>query len=128
MIVRGATLSQLLKAADNAGVVVKGGDKVGRGIRFTLGLVSERWRRTSTSIFHEGRKVNAVCVHGHLEFFRRLYDLAPNALVIAGRDGTVRYESAADLEAKAPAVIDSNVGSQMYPVRYGDACVCGQEA
>lgn len=129
MIVRGATREQIEAAGTQTGIRIKHTGTAGRGLRFTLGLGdpgpdgTRRYQRTSASAFQNGRKVNAVCFHGHRDFMEALFRAVPDAVLVSGK---ARYDGVGDFNAYADFVGDSNVGSKMYPVGYRDACECGQ--
>ena len=57
MIVRNVTVEDIMGAAQDAGVSIRNLRPHGRGFRFTLGLVGERFRRLGL----RRNKVNAVC-------------------------------------------------------------------
>ena len=118
MIVRNSTEEAVYAAAKDVNVNIVNARPAGRGIRFTLGLTGEKqYQRTGFT----GRKVNAVCFHGHLEFMRALYRRSPEAKIITSM---ATYESANDLEYGEGAVADRNVGSMMNPALYHELCTC----
>lgn len=103
----------------------------GRGIRFTLGLKSELFYRRGRSIIerppytrtnrNHTRTVSAVCWHGHRDFMRRVYIFAPDTIFVTG---IARWEDAAHFELNFEASGDRNIGSQVEPCAYRDACYC----
>lgn len=105
MIARGVTQEQLEQAATEAGVDV--GRRLrpeGRGFRFTLSLIGERYRRRS----HRGRRIAAVCYHGHYAFMEALFRQVPTAVIVSA---LARYDSVESFRRKAPA-------------SYDEACFC----
>jgi hypothetical protein len=76
-----------------------------------------KWQRVSP----RGRKVHAVCWHGHLAFMRSLYKRNPEAKI---RTAQMDYNSAQDLEAQKMESYHTNIGSVAFPSKYGEACDC----
>ena len=74
------------------------------------------------------RRIWSVCFHGHFQFMREVYALAPEAVIRSGLrlmgENEIVYRSLADLERIAPAVGETNIGSGRYPLALEDACVC----
>jgi hypothetical protein len=131
MIIRHITLEQLQQAADAAGVRLVGPHtehrprKEGRGFRCRLGLIGEQYRRLG----HTGRRVNAVCWHGHYAFMAALFALAPDAVIITA---SARYDGSGAFNREVGRydggrAYNQNIGSQFRPLTYGDACTCGEE-
>lgn len=91
MIIRNATLDQIARAADNAGVVVYNANAHGSRkpyFRLQIQRLDNRYVARSLS----GRKAGgAVCFHGHYNFFDALFQIAPKAEVETGRHGAVSY-------------------------------------
>jgi hypothetical protein len=133
MLFRNCTDLDLHAAADRARVRLVNLRPEGRGFRATLGLLADpdgappapHWQRRSAS-WRNPRRVNAVCWHGHAVFFLHLFLLEPRTKVRGGRsmEGPTTYDGAADFLWKYDATGDENIGSQMYPVAYRDACGC----
>lgn len=130
MRIRNATEAQVLAAAEAAKVGIR--EIETRGVRVpevkvTLApLGGDIYRRTGFRPTSTGKyqRINAVCFHGHLAFFRALYALAPAAQVftttmLGGRP--VTYVSAAHLEEVAPDVGSLEV-MRGLPMKL--ACVC----
>jgi hypothetical protein len=63
----------------------------------------------------------AVCFHGFRAFMRACFARNPNAII---RTCRAAYLGSEDFEAKWPAVGSQNVGSQMCPIAYSEACDC----
>jgi hypothetical protein len=127
MIARRITFEQLRQAAVAVGLRVDAQpeNRPGTSWRFTLRTTSRHYGRRGFSRRRsdgERRRVGgAVCWHGHRDFMRRLFDLAPDAVIISS---FIRYDGAADFERKHLSTYDRNVGSQIDPVCYGDLCDC----
>jgi hypothetical protein len=76
---------------------------------------------TQRKIGPTGRRIHAVCWHGHRDFLRSLFARTPSAVVISC---VARYENSADFEASFAATGSQNVGGQMNPVPLDRACEC----
>ncbi len=88
------------------------------------------YRRVSASWARPGRKVNAVCWHGHRDFFRALFIAAPDAIVetkIPFIDEDVTRYSAETFENMYEQT-DRNIGSMYAPMLYSEACTCPEGA
>lgn len=144
METRGATLAQLESAARTARVRFgqgrwDGGHRApapkplnGKGDRFAFTLRTDPahpmaghpkappvWtRRAQGSGSVLGGK---VCWHGHRAFMAALFALAPDATL---RSAFATYRGAAGFRSAHGATADRNVGSQVRPVSYADACTC----
>lgn len=102
---------------------------VGRGYRFTLRLTDskapfhrraqQRYRSTSAP-----KRMPSVCWHGHKAFMLALFMEQPDAVIITGM---ARYNGLAGFTREHEATYERNIGSQMMPQAYGDACDCAQD-
>ena len=117
MIIRGLLEQQLTECAENVGVNLYNIRKSGRGFRFQLKLKGEEYRRYSNS----GRKVAAVCWHGHRDFFREVYDINSQATIITM---LARYENSEHFEQIYPTTGNTNIGSIFNPLSIQNACQC----
>jgi hypothetical protein len=119
----------LIQAATTVGVrIIEYRHTSGTACRFRLGLEPDRkYGRTSASYFNMGRRVAAVCWHGHREFFRALFAIQPEARVQTAKTKTFapgqRFYTADNFES-IYRQSDGNIGSQLAPVNYSDACHC----
>lgn len=104
------------------------------GYRFRLKPYSDGakypWKRfpywrTSASYFNRDRTVCAVCWHGHREFFRKLFQLAPDAKVLTAqtRRAGFRYYTADNFEDRYEET-DVNIGPPVAPLYFSEACHC----
>jgi hypothetical protein len=101
----------------------------GRAWRFRLALNSDvpkkesgyKYQRTSASAFHEGRRVAAVCWHGHRDFMLALYARDPEARI---KTAWADYRGVRDFAEKFGNTGYRNVGSLMYPMFAKDICTC----
>ena len=69
------------------------------------------------------RRIHAVCWHGHRDFFRALYALCPEAVIVTA---LARYEGAAHFERTFPATGATNLGSRAQPMPANRACDCAR--
>lgn len=56
------------------------------------------YQRTSAGWQQEGRKVHAVCWHGHRDFYRRIFQFYPNARIVSGRYGKIEFDGSENFE------------------------------
>lgn len=68
------------------------------------------------------RRVNAVCWHGHRDFFRTLFSILPDLTV---RTAMAIYKGSSGFESAYRATYHRNAGSRMCPQAYGTLCECG---
>lgn len=120
MIVRNVTRQQVIDAVNGASEnILLDIAPEGRGWRFTLRPRSTKGQYARRG--HTGRRVNAICYHGHYAVMERLFETAPEAILISAM---VRYDGVDDFYAKAEEVGGRNVGSIMEPLLYFEACDC----
>jgi hypothetical protein len=123
------TLNPGISAYGNSGI-----NPSGTGYRLTLKLHSSndpfhrhgptRWDyRTGQGT--DGKKMNYVCWHGHRAFMRALYMLAPDARI---RSGMAYYKGSDHFEQTHGDTAYRNIGSQVSPQSYADACDCDHGA
>lgn len=104
--------------------------KDGRAWNFRLALGDEKrgknrkYQRTSASMWNEGRRVAAVCWHGHRDFMRAVFALDPNARF---KTAVADYKGSDHFEEIFPATGHRNVGSMMYPAFAKDVCTCSHD-
>jgi hypothetical protein len=128
MIAYGFTEKQILKSAEKSSVVVKNLREDGKGIRFTLGLKSERWRKWNYCYFRpEGRRGTGVCFHGHFAFMDWLFKFNNNGRIVSNWYGKWEYNSRRDFHEKAPQLANLDIGSMMYPSIYRESCKCERD-
>ena len=129
MLIRNATFEQVEKAADKVGVrVVEWRAVSPTACRFRLGLTTAReYQRTSVGYGSKGRRIAAVCWHGHRDFYRALFKVAPEARVQTAMTRQLaqgsRYYTAENFE-RVYQETDRNIGSMMQPVAHSEACTC----
>lgn len=123
--------SDIREIAAEVGVRIHADDisKDGRAWNFRLALDTSipkkesgyKYQRTSASMFHEGRRVAAVCWHGHRDFMRAIFARDPDARI---KSHFADYRGARDFEDSFPSTAHRNVGSLMYPMFAKDVCTC----
>lgn len=120
MRVLNVTLETLEAVAKSVGVTlyeVRPTNTKGTGWQFTLRPNGSRYYRRGRN----NRRVWAVCWHGHRDFFRALFDLAPDAKV---RTTVARYDGREGFEKTYPSTGDRNIGSIFEPLPLRYACDC----
>jgi len=131
MIARNTTETVLQDAAREVGVELRNLRPEGRGFRFTLGLGDKRpaWRGEKnvapyTRLNHQlSRRVGAVCWHGYRDFLQAVFDESPEAICITAM---ARYAGRAGFNANFLRTGSRDIGSAFSPMRYADACFCGE--
>ena len=85
--------------------------------RFVPRFSADKYGRLS----HSGRRIKALCWHGHRDLFRFLFQARADLEI---RTARATYKGLDGFEAEYPATGDHNIGMQCNPVRYKDACEC----
>jgi hypothetical protein len=84
------------------------------------------YQRVSSNImFSEGRRVFAVCWHGHRDFMQEVFRRDPDARI---KTAMADYRGAADFEAKYHETAYWQVGAPIAPVFAAEVCKCGEGA
>ena len=123
MLVKGARervwFLDLRTAAESVGVELSQVKDRGAWLKFTLKPVSKSdlYRRVS----HTGRRVNAVCWHGHRDFMLKLFELCPDAIL---KTSLATYKGKEDFLRQFENTGWNNCGSMASPLTYRDACNC----
>jgi hypothetical protein len=65
------------------------------------------------------RRSRFACSHTYGHLFVAIFERCPRARI---RTAMADYRGARDFLRKYPLVLDANVGSQMFPIRFGDEC------
>lgn len=148
MLAKGVSAETIHKAAEQTGVrVVSGGMWCSRG-RGSAVLVPvngrpDRWRfvlRTASRVNRKDaikygrygfvrnrttgnrrRTPGSVCWHGHRDFMRALFAMAPDAVLVTA---FATYKGREHFESSHWETGDRNVGSQMDPVTISELCDC----
>lgn len=84
---------------------------------FVLKLESEKYRRRGFN----GRRIAAVCWHGHRDFMLELFDRFPDARI---KSAMADYRGREDFLYSFEATGSRNIGSIREPMRYDEACDC----
>jgi hypothetical protein len=123
MIIRNADYSDICNAALDAGVLLECTNATrGKGYRVRLKLAhTKQYQRLGFT----GRRIAAVCWHGHRAYFEALYRRAPLATVSTAQ---AVYHNAADFDATHDDTGYKNIGSQVDPLSYRAACLCTWQA
>lgn len=122
----GIELLQLRKAAGLVHVdlyQVKALNKKGTGWQFTIRpsiLYPEKWRSVNPVT---GRRVHAVCWHGHRAFFRKCFEYAPKARF---KSTIETWNGSEDFESRHLASGFKNRGSMIAPFYVNQACRCDE--
>ena len=66
-------------------------------------------------------KVSAICWHGFRDFITAMYELDGNLRFVTAK---ATYKNKNDFYIKFPDTAYNNIGSQMHPLNYADACLC----
>lgn len=127
MIAKNVSEFDLRTAAEECGLTVDPEYK-GRGAyRFRLHLSAAIPPKGQAKPYQrmtgEGRKVAAVCWHGHRDFFTALFRRCPGAII---KTAMATYSGAEHFAATFEATGDINIGSQYRPLLAREACFCGE--
>lgn len=110
MNVKGATVGALESIAREVGVKVKA-VPAGPSVNFRLSPDGEKYRLKNRST---GRRMNAVCWHGHRDFLRRLFEANPDAVV---GSTLAMYKGGEDFRRKYPETEQPGMGVCDCPER-----------
>lgn len=131
----GVTEAEIRAAAAEVGLTVyndwrgTGVVKDGRALRFRLGLDTARARNANGSLPYQRRstsrsrprRIAAVCWHGHRDFMRALFRLAPEARI---KTAIADYRGAGDFERRFRSTGDRWGRENDYHRAYDEACDC----
>jgi len=84
------------------------------------------YQRTSQGWQQEGKKVYAVCWHGHRDFYRRIFQFYPDARITSGRYGKIDFRGSENFEETYIETGYIDMGPEItggYP-QMKDACSC----
>jgi len=141
MLASNVTRETLIKAASEVGVTLDLDRRNRAGTRWRLRLLPQvhpwnltkggrrrpgphgdtKYQRESVGYSTAGRRVHAVCWHGHRDFFRAVYDREPEAIF---RTVLTTYKGWADFESHYSATGSRNIGPPIAPVPVSEACRC----
>ena len=88
----------------------------GRGVDFTLRVKSSRGPGARRS--HTGRRMAKACWHAHGHFFDAVLNVQPNAVIVS------RGGPGARVDCNGGNWKDCNIGSQVSPLHFSEACDC----
>ena len=88
---------------------------------FRIFPTSDRQRKLSTGWGSRGRRVNAVCWHGHRDFMYKLFDKFPHATL---KTMLATYRGLDDFTKKFEDTGWTNDGPMIAPVFRREACKC----
>jgi hypothetical protein len=123
MKAKNCTMNDLHKALDIVNVTYQGNIKFksiemkGKQIQFTL-TVNDSHKPGHRRGFN-GQRVAAACWHVHGDFFDALIELNPQAVIVVGMGPNI--------DINGGNWIDKNIGSQMNPLYFSEACDCGKD-
>lgn len=123
MLVKGVPESDVLRFAAIIGVQVKITGRQGKYIRFKLFPIGNHYRKIRRNMGRE-RRVNEVCWHGHRRFMSLLFDQYPDATL---ETALITYQGQQGFDLNHDATGWKNIGSQIYPVFYREACKCEED-
>ena len=84
---------------------------------------NKNYQRTGFYTNKDGtpRKINAICWHGFRDFLLNLYEHSDKLRVVTAQ---ATYLNKEDFLNKYPDTAYNNIGSQIQPMNYADACLC----
>jgi hypothetical protein len=116
MKIYGTTEESLAEIAHSLDMELYRARKSGKNaVQFTLRPLGERFRKIAPS----GRRVYAVCWHGHYRFFKKVLEGAGTRVVTS----LAKYDSIQALTSGAGRS-DVNKGNMINPVAYSECCKC----
>ena len=94
-------------------------DPTSRSVHFTLRCVSskEAGHRRGFS----GQRMVSACWHAHRDFMRAVFAIVPEARI---KSSFIDYQDSEDFEQRHRATGNRNIGSQMSPLYFNEACDC----
>jgi len=114
MVAYGVPVADLHKLAESIGARLEGVGERGKGTKFVLRPdgSTETYRKVNPV---SGRRVAAICWHGHFEFFRELFRAYPSAKV---KSSVLTYNGAEEFNEKASETGEARASS--VPLCHGD--------
>ena len=126
MRLKNVTESQLRKIVDQVNVQYDGNikfkrepEQIGNFLHFTFTVEksADHGGRRSNS----GRKIAALCWHGHRDIMLDIFAQHPDAILVSA---AARYDGQNDFMQKFPATGRQNIGSYFEPMDRQHACEC----
>lgn len=147
MKAKNCTVENLQAALDIVNVKYEGNIKFkslemkGKQIQFTLTVIDSKkpghrrgfprynykWGNLAASEkIGEGKRMAFACWHVHGDFFDALFSVNPNAAVLSG--GSLAHNDVKSnwITINGGNWQDRNIGSQMFPLYFSEACDCGK--
>lgn len=130
MKARHCTENDLIKALEivnlkyDENVTFKSFERKGKQIQFTLRVIDSKGPGHRLGYIHqEGKQKRLACAcwHVHGDFFEALFSVNPEAEVFSGISSLARGGSQSWISGNWQ---DRNIGSQMYPMMFSEACEC----
>jgi len=126
MKLKGLTIEQLRNAVDTANAEYDGNirfkrepEQIGNFLHFTLTVNDSR--KSGGRLSHSGRRVSALCWHGHRDVMRQIFAIDPEAVLVTA---LARYEGLEGFMREYPATGNTNIGSMFEPLPMNQACEC----
>lgn len=91
----------------------------GRSLVFTLRCNDSKG--PGHRIGRSGRRMVSACWHVHRDVMQAIFDVFPNARI---KSSVADYRGTDDFERSFPDTYYKNIGSQIEPTYFGDACDC----
>jgi hypothetical protein len=96
-------------------------ERKGNFLHFTLTVHNSSGKGARRS--NTGRRIAALCWHGHRDVMRTIFDNYPDALLITA---LARYDGAESFADQFEATGNGNIGSIARPCKLRDACECNE--
>jgi len=91
----------------------------GKRVLFTLKVKDSRKKGHRRGYYlyngQDRRYIPCACWHVHGDFFDALFQINPDAVILSGKQRIDKYRGNWE---------DRNIGSQMYPYMFSEACDC----
>ena len=97
-------------------------DQVGNFLHFTLTVINSAGPGAKRS--PRGRRIAALCWHGHRDIMRAIFNAFPDSLLITA---LARYEGQKGFEHNFPKTGFTNIGSIAEPFAFRNACECNHQ-
>jgi hypothetical protein len=123
MDAKNITIEQMQKALTKVNKKYKGNiafryiEQNGRRVSFTLTVNSSKGPGGRRGF--SGRRVSAACWHAHGNFFECVFSICPDAVIISRGIGVTITRAYGNWQ-------DKNIGSQIQPLYYSEACDCAE--
>lgn len=85
------------------------------------------YQRISVGWGNSGRKIAAICWHGHRDFMAKVFLHYPDARITSSRIGAIDYNGEDEFNEKHEDTAYIQVGPRISPSYMCEACSCGKE-